>query len=85
MTTEASFFMQARPCPVLRFAASAKRCLRSVKTGDTDDISSYIQQVMNICGDFEAVYRLPGKLSTFWSAIPRRAALNVNAATIARP
>jgi hypothetical protein len=44
--------------------------LRSVKIGDTDDISSYIQQVMNICGDFEAVYRLPGMLSTLSPVIP---------------
>ena len=77
MTIEASFFMQARPCPVLRFAASAKRHFGDAfpgddagyTTGDTNDISSYIQRVMNICGDFEAVYRLPEKLSTFGPAI----------------
>jgi hypothetical protein len=40
---------------------------------------------MNFCGDFEAVYRLSGKLSTFWSAIPRRAVANVNTATTPRP
>jgi len=39
-------------------------------TGDTNDISSYIQEVMDICGDFGAVYRLSEKLSTSLSAIP---------------
>lgn len=80
MTIEASFFMQARPCPVLRFAASPKRDFgddlsggeAGYTTGDTNDNSSYIQRVMNICGDFEAVYRLRGKLSTFGPAILRR-------------
>ena len=37
-------------------------------TGDTNDISSYIQDVMDICGDFGAVYRLSEKLSTSLSA-----------------
>jgi hypothetical protein len=40
-------------------------------TGDTNDISSYIQEVMDICGDFGAVYRLSEKLSTSLSANPR--------------
>jgi len=39
-------------------------------TGDTNDISSYIQEVMDICGDFGAVYRLSEKLSTSLSANP---------------
>jgi hypothetical protein len=39
-------------------------------TGDTNDISSYIQEVMDNCGDFGAVYRLLEKLSTSLSATP---------------
>jgi len=40
---------------------------------------------MNICGDFEAVYRLLEKLSTFHSAIIRNAGANAIAAATPRP